>query len=106
MLLNRVLTVRPGEAASHRGRGWEEVTERAIHALAARGGPLRRDPLGPRRPVAQADARAGPVGGVARTPRRSRPAAASSAPARSAGSNRLLEEQGGEPVDWDAAAWE
>jgi uracil-DNA glycosylase len=25
MLLNRVLTVRPGEAASHRGRGWEEV---------------------------------------------------------------------------------
>ena len=23
MLLNRVLTVRPGESASHRGRGWE-----------------------------------------------------------------------------------
>ena len=40
MLLNRVLTVRPGEAASHRGRGWEEVTESAIHALARRGGPL------------------------------------------------------------------
>jgi uracil-DNA glycosylase len=40
MLLNRVLTVRPGEAASHRGRGWEEVTECAIHALAGRGGPL------------------------------------------------------------------
>jgi uracil-DNA glycosylase len=40
MLLNRVFTVRPGEAASHRGRGWEEVTECAIHALAGRGGPL------------------------------------------------------------------
>jgi uracil-DNA glycosylase len=40
MLLNRVLTVRPGEPASHRGRGWEEVTERAIHVLATRGGPL------------------------------------------------------------------
>lgn len=40
MLLNRVLTVTPGQAASHRGRGWEEVTERAIHVLAARGGPL------------------------------------------------------------------
>ena len=40
MLLNRVLTVAPGQAASHRGRGWEEVTERAIHVLAARGGPL------------------------------------------------------------------
>lgn len=40
MLLNRVLTVRPGESASHRGRGWEEITECAIHALAQRGGPL------------------------------------------------------------------
>lgn len=39
MLLNRVLTVTPGAAASHRGRGWEAVTERAITALAARGGP-------------------------------------------------------------------
>jgi uracil-DNA glycosylase len=39
MLLNRVLTVRPGASASHRGRGWEEVTERAITALVERGGP-------------------------------------------------------------------
>ncbi|MEO5851805.1 MAG: uracil-DNA glycosylase [Nocardioides sp.] len=39
MLLNRVLTVRPGAPASHRGHGWEEVTECAITALAARGGP-------------------------------------------------------------------
>jgi uracil-DNA glycosylase len=40
MLLNRVLTVRPGEAASHRGHGWEEVTQRAIEALVERSGPL------------------------------------------------------------------
>jgi len=40
LLLNRVLTVRPGEAGSHRGRGWEAVTEAAIRALAARGLPL------------------------------------------------------------------
>ncbi|MHA7239763.1 uracil-DNA glycosylase [Arthrobacter sp. TMS1-12-1] len=40
LLLNRVLTVRAGEAASHRGRGWEEVTDAAIRALVARGGPL------------------------------------------------------------------
>nr|WP_276568737.1 uracil-DNA glycosylase [Aeromicrobium phoceense] len=40
MLLNRCLTVRPGEAASHRGRGWEAVTDRAIAALVERGGPL------------------------------------------------------------------
>lgn len=40
LLLNRVLTVRPGASASHRGRGWEEVTDAAIAALVARGGPL------------------------------------------------------------------
>lgn len=40
LLLNRVLTVRPGSSGSHRGKGWEEVTACAIEALAARGGPL------------------------------------------------------------------
>ena len=35
-LLNRVLTVRPGAPASHRGRGWEEVTQCAIDALVSR----------------------------------------------------------------------
>lgn len=40
LLLNRVLTVRPGAAASHRGKGWEAVTGRAIAALVERGGPL------------------------------------------------------------------
>jgi uracil-DNA glycosylase len=40
MLLNRVLTVRAGSPASHRGRGWEEVTSAAIQALVRRGGPL------------------------------------------------------------------
>jgi uracil-DNA glycosylase len=36
LLLNRVLTVAPGKPGSHRGKGWEEVTEQAIRALAAR----------------------------------------------------------------------
>ena len=40
LLLNRCLTVRPGAPASHRGKGWEEVTDRAIEALVERGGPL------------------------------------------------------------------
>jgi uracil-DNA glycosylase len=40
MLLNRVLTVRPGTPASHRGKGWEAVTECAIRALVAREQPL------------------------------------------------------------------
>ena len=40
LLLNRCLTVRPGAPASHKGKGWETVTEQAIKALVARGGPL------------------------------------------------------------------
>lgn len=40
LMLNRVLTVAPGQAASHRGKGWEAVTEQAIRALVAREQPL------------------------------------------------------------------
>ena len=40
LMLNRVLTVQPGQPASHRGKGWEEVTDQAIRALAARPTPL------------------------------------------------------------------
>ena len=40
MLLNRVLTVRSGVSGSHRGIGWEAITEVAIRALVARGTPL------------------------------------------------------------------
>ncbi|MBD8507593.1 uracil-DNA glycosylase [Hoyosella sp. G463] len=40
LLLNRVLTVQPGQPASHRGKGWEAVTEQAIHALVDRDEPL------------------------------------------------------------------
>lgn len=38
LLLNSVLTVRAGEANSHRGRGWEELTDRVIEAACERGG--------------------------------------------------------------------
>lgn len=40
LLLNRVLTVRPGGSGSHRGKGWEQVTDQAIRALVARRQPL------------------------------------------------------------------
>ncbi|WP_207126033.1 uracil-DNA glycosylase [Actinocatenispora comari] len=40
LLLNRCLTVQPGKPAAHRGKGWEKVTDAAIRALVARGGPL------------------------------------------------------------------
>jgi uracil-DNA glycosylase len=40
LLLNRVLTVRPGASGSHRNKGWEQVTDQAIAALVARDEPL------------------------------------------------------------------
>ena len=40
LLLNRVLTVSPGQAASHQGWCWEKVTEAAIKALVARDSAL------------------------------------------------------------------
>jgi uracil-DNA glycosylase len=40
LMLNRVLTVTPGQPASHRGKGWEPVTEQAIRALVDRSEPL------------------------------------------------------------------
>ena len=99
MLLNRVLTVRPGAPASHRGRGWEEVTEQAIRALAARGGPLvailwGRDarslkPLLGEVPVVES---AHP------SPLSARNGFFGSRPFSRA--NALLAEQGAEPVDW------
>ncbi len=36
MLLNRVLTVQAGEPGSHRGKGWEQFTETAIRGLVER----------------------------------------------------------------------
>ncbi|MEW2502077.1 uracil-DNA glycosylase [Amycolatopsis sp. CA-161197] len=40
LLLNRALTVQPGKPNSHQGKGWEQVTEQAIKALAARDEPM------------------------------------------------------------------
>ena len=40
LLLNRVLTVEPGNSGSHRRKGWEDVTDQAIRALVARDEPL------------------------------------------------------------------
>ena len=40
LLLNTVLTVRAHQAASHRGRGWEQFTDRVIELLAEREKPM------------------------------------------------------------------
>ena len=64
LLLNRVLTVQPGKPGSHRGKGWEEVTDQAIRALAAeedrRGGAAGGDLVGTGRANARPAARGHP----------------------------------------------
>lgn len=99
MLLNRVLTVRPGSSGSHRGKGWEPITELAIRAVAARDHPLvailwGRDarnlaPLLGRTPVIES-AHPSPLsasGGFFGSRPFSR-------------ANELLRAQGADPVDW------
>lgn len=99
LLLNRVLTVSPGSPGSHRRRGWEQVTEAAIQALVARGGPLVAILWG--RDAQSLIPRLGDVPHV-RSPHPS-PLSANrgfigSRPFSRA--NALLQEQGGAPVDW------
>ena len=99
MLLNRVLTVRPGESASHRGRGWEEVTECAITALVRRVGPLvailwGRDAQSLKPMLGQVPW----VESVHPSPLSASRGFFGSRPFSRV--NRLLEEQGGTPVDW------
>jgi uracil-DNA glycosylase len=99
MLLNRALTVRPGAPASHRGRGWEQVTDCAVRALAARPGPKAavlwgRDAqaLGPLLAGVPCIESAHP------SPLSAHRGFLGSRPFSRV--DRLLVEQGGEPVDW------
>ena len=99
MLLNRVLTVRPGDSNSHQGKGWEAITARAITALAERGGPcvavLWGKPAQSLRPLL------GTVPSVESShpsPLSARISFVGSRPFSAV--NRLLEQQGAEPVDW------
>ena len=99
LLLNRVLTVRPGSPGSHRGKGWEQVTECAIEALATRGGPMAAILWG--RDAQSLKPMLGPIPWVESV--HPSPLSASrgffgSRPFSRV--NRLLVEQGGEPVDW------
>ncbi|HHX13941.1 MAG TPA: uracil-DNA glycosylase [Clostridiales bacterium] len=40
LLLNAVLTVREGQASSHKGKGWEQITDRIIEILNKRADPM------------------------------------------------------------------
>lgn len=99
LLLNRVLTVAPGAPGSHRGKGWEAVTEQAIRALAGRGTPLvailwGRDAQTLRPLLGSVPA----IESAHPSPMSADRGFFGSRPFSRA--NALLAEQGGAPVDW------
>ncbi|MBV8347648.1 MAG: uracil-DNA glycosylase [Mycolicibacterium sp.] len=103
LLLNRVLTVRPGNPASHRGKGWEAVTECAIRALAARPGPLvavlwGRD-AGTLKPMlVDGNSHVATVDSAHPSPLSAQRGFFGSRPFSRA--NALLAQMGAEPIDW------
>jgi len=102
LLLNRVLTVRPGAPASHRGWGWEQVTELAIRTLVARDQPLVAILWG--RDAANLQPLLGETPVIASahpSPLSARRGFFGSRPFSRA--NALLEEQGASPVNWRVA---
>ncbi|QEW00553.1 uracil-DNA glycosylase [Microbacterium caowuchunii] len=99
LLLNRVLTVSPGAPGSHRGWGWEKVTEHAIRTLAARDAPLvailwGRDAAGLRPLLGDTPI----IESAHPSPLSARRGFFGSRPFSRA--NALLEQQGALPVDW------
>lgn len=99
LLLNRVLTVQPGNSGSHRGKGWEQVTARAIAALVERGGPLVAILWG--RDAQTLSQHLGSVPYIASahpSPLSARSGFFGSRPFSRA--NQLLIEAGSEPIDW------
>ncbi|MFE6224013.1 MULTISPECIES: uracil-DNA glycosylase [unclassified Streptomyces] len=99
LLLNRTLTTAPRNAGAHRNKGWEEVTEQAIRALAARGKPLvsilwGRDARNARPLLGNLPA----VESAHPSPRSADRGFFGSRPFSRA--NEMLVAQGAEPVDW------
>lgn len=103
MLLNRVLTVAPGEPGSHRGWGWETVTAHAIRTLAARPQPLVAILWGKDAEKLRPLLGATPVIASAHpSPLSARRGFFGSRPFSRA--NDLLSQQGAAPVDWTLPA--
>ncbi len=103
MLLNRVLTVRPGASASHQGKGWETVTGQAISALVERGGPLVAILWGRQaQDLAPMLGRVPHIDSAHPSPLSARSGFFGSRPFSR--SNALLVQQGAIPVDWTLPA--
>jgi len=99
LLLNRSLTVRPGEPNSHRGKGWEEITDQAIRALAARNEPMVAILWGSKARSLKPLLGSVPcIESVHPSPLSARNGFFGSCPFSRA--NELLQQQGALPVDW------
>lgn len=99
LLLNRALTVQPRQPASHRGKGWEPITEHAIRALGQRGGPLVAILWGSHARSARDLLPGVPtIESVHPSPLSASRGFFGSRPFSRA--NAALVEQGGEPIDW------
>ncbi|KAA0100773.1 uracil-DNA glycosylase [Mycolicibacterium sp. P1-18] len=101
MMLNRVLTVRAGTPASHRGKGWEAVTDCAIRALVSRPSPLVAVLWGRDAQTLKpmlTGAHCATIESVHPSPLSASRGFFGSRPFSRA--NELLAELGGEPVDW------
>jgi uracil-DNA glycosylase len=99
LLLNRVLTVSPGAAGSHRRKGWETVTDCAITALAARDAPLVSILWGRDAQMLAPLLGASPrIESVHPSPLSASRGFFGSRPFSRA--NQLLQQQGAEPIDW------
>jgi uracil-DNA glycosylase len=99
LLLNRVLTVRAGDAGAHRGIGWEAITESALVALAHRDGPLTAILWG--KDAQTAVPYLGDIPTISSahpSPLSARNGFFGSRPFSRA--NDLLVQQGGQPIDW------
>ena len=102
MLLNRVLTVGAGKPASHRGKVWEPVTDRAIAALVERGGPLVAVLWGrDAQTLTPALGRVPIVASAHPSPLSAHAGFFGSRPFSTV--NALLEAQGAAPIDWTLA---
>ncbi len=99
LLLNRSLSVQPGRPNAHQGKGWEAVTEQAITALAARGGPMVAILWGRNaRNLAPLLGQVPRIESAHPSPMAAHNGFFGSRPFSRA--NQLLVEQGAEPIDW------
>ncbi|WP_084637114.1 uracil-DNA glycosylase [Neomicrococcus aestuarii] len=103
LLLNRVLTVTPGQAGAHQKMGWEEVTSAIVSEVVSLGNPLVGILWGkPAQTLAPLFGSAPLIQSAHPSPLSARRGFFGSRPFSR--TNQYLVEQGAEPIDWQIPA--